>query len=51
MPSSLIAAYGEIAHIKVGTFVAFSFGLAFFFMIMYSILSTVYKTKNLKSFG
>ncbi len=51
MPSSLVAAYGGIAHLKVGTFIAFSFGIAFFFMIMYSILSTVYKTKNFNSFG
>ena len=51
MPSSLIVTYSWFAHVKIGTFIAYSFGIAFFFMIMYGILSTVYQTKKLNSFG
>jgi hypothetical protein len=51
MPGSLVTTYSWLAHLKVGTFIAISFGIAFFLMIIYCIISTVYQTKRFNSFG
>jgi hypothetical protein len=51
MPAPLFTTLSWLAHLKVGTFIAFSFGIAFFLMIVFLILNTVYQTKRFNSFG
>lgn len=51
MPQSLAKYYSWFSHIRIGTAIVYGFGTFFVLLITYSVLSTVYQTKKLNSFG